>query len=49
MAAINRAEPKWVPWKGGSAAGDIRLAIITVAVYAVIAGIHTWLGYWPFP
>jgi uncharacterized membrane protein len=46
---INRAEPRWTPYEGGSAKGDLRLAVITLVVYAVIAGIHTWLGYWPFP
>lgn len=49
MILINRAEPIWTPWQGGSKAGDIRLGVITLVVYAVIAGVHTWLGYWPFP
>ncbi|MDF0602282.1 NnrU family protein [Psychromarinibacter sp. C21-152] len=49
MIAINRAEPIWTPWQGGSLAGDIRLAVISVVVFGVIAGIHTWLGYYPFP
>lgn len=48
MALINRAAHSYVPWSGGSVAGDIRLAVITLVVYAVIAAIHTWLGYWPF-
>lgn len=46
---INAKEPEYVPWDGGSNAGTIRLIVISVVVYAVIAGIHTWLGYWPFP
>lgn len=46
---INAREPRWTPFAGGSAAGDLRLAAITVAGYAVIAAVHTWLGYWPFP
>jgi uncharacterized membrane protein len=33
----------------GSLAGDIRFVVITLVVFAVIAGIHTWLGYPPFP
>lgn len=49
MLVINRAEPVWTPYKGGTAAGDLRFAIISVAVFAVIAAVHTWLGYWPFP
>ena len=49
MIVINRAEPAPPAFTGGSAAGDLRLAIISAALYAVIAGIHGWLGYWPFP
>jgi uncharacterized membrane protein len=32
-----------------SVAGDVRLVVITLVVFAVIAAIHTWLGYYPFP
>jgi len=48
MVLINRADPEYTPFQGGTAAGDVRLAVITVVVFAVIAGIHTWLGYYPF-
>ncbi|NNJ68539.1 MAG: hypothetical protein HKP54_10940 [Boseongicola sp.] len=48
MVLINRAEPDYTPYDGGSAAGDIRLGVITLVVYGIIAGIHTWLGYYPF-
>lgn len=48
MRVINTAEPEWEKPAPGTAAGDVRLIIITLVVYAVIAGIHTWLGYWPF-
>lgn len=48
IIAINRAEPQYAPYEGGSAAGDIRLGVISLVVFAVIAGIHTWLGYNPF-
>ncbi|MBT8459082.1 MAG: NnrU family protein [Boseongicola sp.] len=48
MILINRAEPDYTPYDGGSAAGDIRLGIITLVIYSIIAGIHTWLGYFPF-
>ena len=48
MALINRADPSFVPYEGGSAAGDLRLGIITLGVFAVIAGIHILLGYNPF-
>ncbi len=49
MVVINRAEPIWTPWQGGSMSGDVRLGVITLVVFAVIAAIHTWLGYPPFP
>ena len=49
MWLINRAEPHPAPKrKPGSLAGDIRLAIITVVIYAIIAAIHIWLGKNPF-
>ena len=32
-----------------SVAGDVRLVVITLVVFAVIAFIHTKLGYYPFP
>lgn len=48
MAIINRAEPDYTPFQGGSTAGDIRLLVISIVVFAVISGIHIWLGYNPF-
>ena len=48
MRLINRAEPDYTPWEGGSVAGDVRLGIITLVVFSVIAAIHIWLGYNPF-
>ena len=48
MAVINRAEPDYTPFEGGSVAGDIRLAVISLIVFSVISGIHIWLGYNPF-
>ena len=49
IVIINRAEPLRTSWQGGSIAGDVRLGLITLVVFAVIAAIHTWLGYPPFP
>jgi uncharacterized membrane protein len=49
MALINRAEPAPTPYKDGTLAGDIRLVLISLVVFAAIAGIHIWLGYNPFP
>lgn len=49
MWLINRAEGAFVPQrKPGSVAGDIRLAVITLVLYAIIVGIHIWLGKNPF-
>ncbi len=49
MLVINAREPDYTPYEGGSTAGTIRFAIISAVVFAVIAAIHAWLGYWPFP
>ena len=49
MAVINRAEPVPAPFIDGTARGDIKLLVISAVVFVVIVGIHTWLGYWPFP
>ena len=49
MRIINSAEPDYTPFEGGSTAGAVRLCVITLVVFGVIAGIHTWLGYRPFP
>ncbi|GGL52653.1 NnrU family protein [Wenxinia marina] len=48
MALINRAEPAWTPPPPAPRAKEIRAIVGTVIVYAVIAGIHTLLGYNPF-
>ena len=48
IVMINRAEPDYTPYEGGSLTGDIRLAVITIVIFGIIAGIHTWLGYSPF-
>ena len=49
IVVLNKVEPVPEPFKGGTIAGDIRLLIITLVIYGVIAGVHTWLGRWPFP
>lgn len=48
MQVINRSDETYVPYAGGSAMGDARLAIIALVIYGILAGIHTWLGYFPF-
>jgi uncharacterized membrane protein len=49
MALINAREPAWVRPAPESWSGDLRLLLIAAVLYAVIAAVHTWLGYWPFP
>ena len=46
---INRAEPHWTPPAHAGKATYIRLAVITVVVFAIVVAIHTWLGVSPFP
>ena len=48
MQLVNRAVHSYVPFDGGSVQGDMRLGIITLVIYGIIAGIHTFLGYFPF-
>lgn len=47
MALINMQEAWTRPEPGGLRGDAINLAI-SVVVYAVIAGVHIWLGYSPF-
>ncbi|MGC9370469.1 MAG: NnrU family protein [Paracoccaceae bacterium] len=49
MLIINARDKAYTPWQGGSMAGDIRLAVITLVVFGAIAGMHAWIGPWPFP
>lgn len=46
---INRAEPKWKPPLSAGRATYIRLAVISLVMFAAITAIHSWLGVWPFP
>jgi uncharacterized membrane protein len=48
MALINATAGPWQRPEPGPVSGDVRLVVIAVALFAVIAAIHTWLGYWPF-
>ncbi len=49
MLVINAREPAWMRPEPGPVSGDVRLVVISLVLYGVIAGIHAWLGYWPFP
>ncbi|MEO0938176.1 MAG: NnrU family protein [Pseudomonadota bacterium] len=46
---INRSEPEWQRPAPGEAKKDILLVVITLVSFAAVAGIHVWLGVWPFP
>ena len=46
---INAKAGPWQRPEPGPVSGDIRLLIIAAVLYAIIAAIHNWLGYWPFP
>lgn len=46
---INRAEPDWSAPETAGAKTTIRLLVITLVIFSVVAAIHVWLGVWPFP
>ena len=46
---INKAEPEWTAPERAGMATRVRLAVITLVLYAVISAVHIWLGVWPFP
>lgn len=45
---INRAKAVWVPEQGWPVRGEFQALIGTAIVFAVIATVHSLLGYWPF-
>lgn len=49
MQIINQREGPWARPAPGPWTGDLRLLAIALVVYAVVAGVHAWLGVWPFP
>ncbi|MCV3272200.1 NnrU family protein [Roseobacter sinensis] len=46
---INRAEPHWTPPEPAGTATYVRLAVISLVLFGLVAAIHNWLGVWPFP
>ena len=48
MVLINAQDGAWDKPEAGPAAGDIKLLIISVVVFSVIAGLHIWIGPSPF-
>jgi uncharacterized membrane protein len=49
VIVINRAQPEWTRAEWGGRGAEMKAAAGTLVVFAIIAVIHTWLGYWPFP
>jgi uncharacterized membrane protein len=49
MVVINAKEGPWKRPEPGKIGADVRLIVISLVVFGVIAAIHTWLGYYPFP
>ncbi|WP_187430262.1 hypothetical protein ROLI_007940 [Roseobacter fucihabitans] len=45
---INRAEPDWTPPAPAGKVTYIRLVVITLVLYVLIAAVHVWLGVLPF-
>ena len=48
MLLINSGDGAWERPAPGTLKGDIKNAIITLVIYAVVTGIHVWLGHNPF-
>lgn len=48
VVMINRMQREWVPPASGPVVNDLIYAAASLAVFAVIAFAHNWLGYWPF-
>lgn len=49
VIVINRMQPDWTRKEWGGRAAELKAVVGTVVVVGVVAAIHTWLGYWPFP
>jgi uncharacterized membrane protein len=49
MVVINAKDGPWTRPEPGPIRGDVRLIVISLVAFGVIAAIHTWLGVYPFP
>ncbi|MEM6408894.1 MAG: NnrU family protein [Pseudomonadota bacterium] len=45
---INRADGVWVAPARAPLKSEIILVVITLVLFSAVAGIHSWLGVWPF-
>ncbi len=46
---INRAEPEWERPANASVRNDAIAFGVGLVLYIIVAFVHTWLGYYPFP
>jgi uncharacterized membrane protein len=46
---INRAQPTWERPANASVKNDGIAFVVGLLLYGIVAAIHTWLGYYPFP
>jgi uncharacterized membrane protein len=49
VIVINRSQPDWTKARWGGTSAEIKAVVGTVVAFVVIAAIHWWLGYSPFP
>ena len=49
IVLINRAVPDWTPPPVGPVRKEITSVVATLVLFGVVAAIHSWLGYYPFP
>jgi uncharacterized membrane protein len=49
MVVISAKDGPWKRPEPGPIGGDVRLIVISLVLFGVIAAIHTWIGYYPFP
>ncbi|MEX0279652.1 MAG: NnrU family protein [Arenibacterium sp.] len=49
VVLINKAEPDWTPPETAPKQKLIVLSVITLVMFAIIAGVHFWLGVSPLP
>jgi len=49
VIVINRAQPAWTPPAWGGPSAEVKAVVGAVVLFGVVAFLHTWFGYWPFP
>ena len=48
MVLVNRGEGTWNQPVAGSITKDLRVGVVTLVLFVIIALVHNWLGYSPF-